>query len=312
MKRKQAPITGINRQIVLAACIIIVMAAMGTVLWMRSHAASAFMVTEPETGQAVSPAHTMGASSASAGGAVAFGAPASGSKLAADILDLTNWKLTLPIDGKGGVSNGTTACSPIEITQPALASYSIDPWFHPTATGDGVVFRANIEGCTTSNSGYPRSELREMTNSGTANASWSTTSGTHTMELTEAVMHLPVVKPQTTFAQIHDASDDIFEAEATGNSDGTATLNINHNGTVWGSVLDTSYVLGTKFTLKVVASGGYIDIWYNGVQKVHQVNSSSGDYFKAGNYTQSNISKGHDSPGAYGETVIYALTVAHS
>jgi hypothetical protein len=130
------------------------------------------------------------------------------------------------------------------------------------------------------------------------------------MTLTEAVTHLPVVKQQTVFAQIHNSADDIFTAEATGNGNGTATLDVNHNGTVWG-VLDPAYTLGTHFTLKVVASGGFIDVFYNGVQKVHQALSSSGAYFKAGDYTQSNITKGKDASGAYGEVVVYALSVTH-
>lgn len=268
---------------------------------------------ESESGLLASPAVQVANGTASGGSAVKFGA-GSGSiaTLPSQVLDLTNWKITLPIDGKGGTTIGGASCTPIEVKQPALASYSIDPWFKVNAAGDGVAFRANIEGCTTSSSGYPRSELREMTSGGTANASWSTTSGTHTMELTEAVTHLPVVKPETVFAQIHDAADDVFIAKATAQPDGTARLAIDHNGTVWGSVLDGAYVLGTRFTLKVVAGGGYIDIYYNGVQKVHQALSATGCYFKAGNYTQSNIVKGMDAPGAYGEVVLYSVKLTHN
>jgi hypothetical protein len=234
--------------------------------------------------------------------------PITGATLPSQVLNLTNWKITLPVSSSGG--SGSSGCQAAEVDQPQLGSYT-SQWFKVVGGGDGVVFRANIEGCTTSGSGYPRSELREETDNGMQDASWSTTSGTAAMTLTEAVTHLPVVKPQTTFAQIHNASDDVFEAEATGNGDGTATLNVNHNGGVWG-VLDSSYVLGTRFTLKIVASGGYIDVYYNGVQKVHEASSASGCYFKAGDYTQSNIVKGHDSPGAYGEVVIYALNVQHT
>ncbi len=47
------------------------------------------------------------------------------------------------------------------------------------AACDGVQFRAPVDGVTTSGSSYPRSELREMTDSGSSEASWSSTSGTH-------------------------------------------------------------------------------------------------------------------------------------
>lgn len=289
----------------------LIVAAAGVVTILLSTAATPYLAAEPENGTITAPATKSTDSNASGGQAVSFGT-ASAATLPSQVLDLTNWKITLPIDGKGSVVTSTSTCSAIEVRQPALATYSIDPWFMVTPDGTGVRFRANIEGCTTSGSGYPRSELREMAQNGTVNASWSTTSGTHTMELTEAVTHLPVVKPQTVFAQIHDSSDDVFIARASRKADGRIELDVNHNGTIWGSLLDTNYVLGTKFTLKVVASNGFIDIYYNGVQKVHQPVSTTGNYFKAGNYTQSNIVKGQDQPGAYGEVIIYSLKVTHS
>lgn len=221
------------------------------------------------------------------------------------VLDLSNWKITLPVDKNG---NASTSCDPLEVTQPALASFS-DQWFQ--VVGNAVQFRANIEGCTTSNSSYPRSELREMTGGGKTEASWSTTTGTATMTVTESVDHLPAVKQQVVFAQVHGSSDDIAFGEATGQSNGTDLLDFNHNGTSWGT-LDPAYVPGTRFTLKIVAAAGFIDVYYNGVDKVHHAASATGCYFKAGDYTQSNVAKGHDAPGAYGQVSISALSVTHS
>ncbi|WAP60112.1 hypothetical protein [Streptomyces sp. S465] len=39
---------------------------------------------------------------------------------------------------------------------------------------------------TTGGSGYPRAELREMTDGGEEEAGWPTTEGTHTLVVTEA------------------------------------------------------------------------------------------------------------------------------
>jgi len=215
----------------------------------------------------------------------------------ADILNLSAWKLTLPI----GSSH-----SPQEITQPQLAHYAINPYFTVNAAHTGVVFRADAGGVTTSNSGYPRSELREMTPGGGDEASWSTTSGTHTMVVREAITHLTVAKPQVTVAQVHDDSDDVIVIRL----DGPHHLYAEHNGTDYGD-LDTAYTLGTAFTARFVASGGHIKIYYNGVAKVDYAKSGSGDYFKAGCYTQSNTSKG-DAADAYAQVVIYSLQVTHS
>src|ERR1041385_1470648 len=137
-------------------------------------------------------------------------APSStGASFPAQVLNLLNWKLTLPIDT-------SAPGSPDEIKQPQLATYSNTNYFYLNTTKDGVVFIAPCGGATTSGSGYPRSELREMTNSGTAQASWSMTAGTHTMEVTEAFTHLPVVKPHCVGAQIHNAADDVITVRLEG------------------------------------------------------------------------------------------------
>jgi poly(beta-D-mannuronate) lyase len=212
------------------------------------------------------------------------------------VLDLTNWKLTLPIDTPH-------AGSPDEIRQPELATFADAAYFH--VAGSAVVFTAPIQGATTSGSGYPRSELREMANGGKDNASWSSTSGSHSMTVTEAITHTPVVKPHVVAAQIHDASDDVVMVRLEGKH-----LFVEHDGTNLGD-LDVNYQLGAYFTVRITATGGQVTVDYNGVPKVHYQAAGSGWYFKAGAYTQSNLSKG-DAAGAYGEVAIKGLTVTHS
>jgi hypothetical protein len=212
-------------------------------------------------------------------------------------LNLANWKLTLPI-------NTAHAGSPDEILQPELTGFQDANYFHCNSAGTGVVFQAPCGGATTSGSGYPRSELREMVNNGTATASWSNTSGTHTMEITQAITHLPQAKPHVVAGQIHDANDDVivFRLEGT-------KLFIDQNG-VNGPVLTSNYKLGDSFTVKFVARNGGVECYYNG-QYIYTYNvSASGCYFKAGCYTQSNTSTG-DAATAYGEVIIYGLSVTH-
>jgi hypothetical protein len=223
--------------------------------------------------------------------------PPTNTSLPSGILNLTNWKLTLPVDT-------SHAGSPDEITQPELATYTNPNYFHVNGTANGVVFTAPCGGATTSGSGYPRSELREMINNGSSPASWSTTSGTHTMEIDQAITHLPVVKPHVVAGQIHNAADDVcvFRLEGT-------TLFIDLNG-VRGPTLTTGYQLGTRFKVKFVAHNGGVDFYYNGQFIYTYKVSTSGCYFKTGCYTQSNTSKG-DAPTAYGEVVVYNYTVTH-
>ncbi|MGH8967682.1 MAG: polysaccharide lyase family 7 protein, partial [Actinomycetes bacterium] len=212
----------------------------------------------------------------------------------ADLLDLANWKLTLPTGQEG---------EPIEVLPPDLRSFS-DDWFRLNDTRDGVVFSANAGGTTTEGSSYPRSELREM--SGGALAEWSNTVGTHTMTLRQAITRLPEVKPHVVTAQIHDAEDDIVEVRLEG-----TVLSAQYDDGDGEIVLDPAYVLGTPYDLQITASNGQIEVHYNGALSGEIPESGSGWYFKSGSYVQSNPERG-DAPDAVGQVVLYALDVQHS
>jgi hypothetical protein len=216
------------------------------------------------------------------------------------ILDLRNWKLTVPVDT-------SQAGSPDEFQAAELAGFEYKPYFLVDPTGTGVVFAANAGGRTTSGSGYPRSELREMANGGKTLASWSTTSGTHTMTITQAVTQLTPVKPHIVVGQIHDANDDVMVIRLEGRH-----LFVDHNG-VQGNTLSNDYQLGTRFTVTIVAAGGHIKTYYNGSTTAADdyAISGAGCYFKAGAYVQSNPTKGHDAPDAVGANTIYELNVSH-
>lgn len=216
--------------------------------------------------------------------------------LPSEWLDLSIWKLTLPIGPPE---------MPSEITQPELATYEIDPWFLLVA--DGVQFRANAGGVTTSGSSYPRSELREMEPGGTVRASWSTSAGRHEMRIDQSITHLPEVKPHVVAGQIHDASDDVVMIRLEGTH-----LFVEGGGEDLGT-LDADYTLGERFVVRIVAEGGHIRVDHgdDGTFEVDVERAAIGCYFKAGVYTQSNVSRGDDAD-AYGEVILHALEVTHT
>ncbi len=234
------------------------------------------------------------------GAAPACGTPAAvpaipaSARVPAEALDLANWYLTLPTGRKG---------HPDTVQQRDLAGYT-SGWFHLDRTAGGIAFTANAGGVTTAHSKYPRSELREMT--GTGKASWSNTSGTHTMDLRQAVTALPTAKPEVVTAQIHDAHDDVVEIRLEG-----STLIAQYDNGKTDVTLDPHYVLGAPYDLKIVAADGRIRISYNGRQLVDIAKSGSGWYFKTGAYIQSNPSKG-DSADAVATVVLQRLSVQHS
>jgi poly(beta-D-mannuronate) lyase len=219
----------------------------------------------------------------------------SGATPPSQVLNLANWKLTLPV-GRSGAAT--------EISQPAPKSFS-DQYFQADPAGDGVVFTAPCGGVTTSRSSYPRSELREMACAGSTNASWSTTSGSSTMEITEAITHIPVAKPQVIAGQVHDGVSKVIDCRLNGRR-----LYIENASGRTVAVLISNYRLGTKFAIKWVVQNGGIAIYYNGQYIMTYPMSDSGCYFKAGCYPQSKPSRG-DSPAAYGQVIIYSLSVTH-
>ncbi|MDT0447410.1 polysaccharide lyase family 7 protein, partial [Streptomyces johnsoniae] len=226
------------------------------------------------------------------------GEPQPPAELPSDVLDLSNWKLTLPTGDEG---------DPTEIFQPDLEDYSHDEYFRVTDSGDGVRFRSPVDGVTTGGSSYPRSELREMESDGEDEIAWSSTSGTHTMTVREAFTHLPEDKPEVVGAQIHGGDDDVTALRLVGEE-----LWITEDDTVEHHLVTDNYQLGDVFELQYVVSDGEIDIYYNGELETTIENSGDGNYFKAGAYTQANCDRSSPCSGDnYGEVEIYDLNVTH-
>ncbi|MHC4538483.1 MAG: polysaccharide lyase family 7 protein [Planctomycetota bacterium] len=215
------------------------------------------------------------------------------------VIDLSCWKLTVPY-------NTERKGNPDEIVQPELNTFQDTSCFSVSKSKDGVVFRARCDGLTTKNSEYPRSELREMKRDGKSEASWETTDGkAHSLLAVLAITHTPAVKKHVVCTQIHGAKDDIMAVRLEGSK---LLIERDRSGDI---KLDHSYKLGTKFKLKIQASGGRIKVWYNDSLKMDWEVSRTGCYFRAGCYTHSNTKKG-DRPDSYGEVVIHKLQVTHS
>jgi poly(beta-D-mannuronate) lyase len=208
------------------------------------------------------------------------------------LLDLKNWKLTLPTGQEG---------KPEEIQGPDLSSFT-NKFFRLNDAENGVVFTANAGGVTTSGSSYPRSELREM--NGTEKAAWDSTAGTHTLDVCEAITKTPTAKPEVVSAQIHDTEDDVLQIRLEG-----STLSAQYDDGKGKAVLDPAYRLGTPFRATVVVTAEDIAVSYNGEHKTDIKKSGSGWYWKVGAYVQSNPSKGED-PDAVGEVVVYSLDMS--
>lgn len=220
----------------------------------------------------------------------------------AQVLNLTDWKLTIPVKNLDKPTGDA-----LQIAGHKLASFQLDPWFIVQPSCKGVRFRAPVNGVTTKGSKYPRSELRERTDGGRSNASWSSNVGTHTMTIREAITHLPAQKPDVVAGQIHNAGSDLSVFRLEGRK-----LYITDGNNSHYKLVTSDYLPGTVFEASYVVSNGKIMAYYNGVLQVTISKNFAGAYFKAGAYTQANCSNASPCSGDnYGEVVIYSLTVMH-
>jgi hypothetical protein len=212
----------------------------------------------------------------------------------AELIDASKWYLTLPTGSEG---------QPDTVETKDLSTYA-SKWFQLNDSKDGVVFTANAGGATTVNSHYPRSELREMING--EKASWDGSSGTHTMELDQAITKTPTTKPDVIAGQIHGGDDDVMQIHLSGSK-----LTVKYADGDKDVVLDPAYKLGERFRVKIQSADGQVKVWFNGEMKATLPISGTGNYFKAGAYVNSNPEKGAD-PDDVGQVVIYDLKISHS
>ncbi|MEO1337722.1 MAG: polysaccharide lyase family 7 protein, partial [Myxococcota bacterium] len=233
--------------------------------------------------------------------------PTTGCDVPHDVLSMDYWKITIPFTSANGGSDGNENKA-AEVDWPNIQSYERSPYF--TNSGCNYVqFRAPVGGATTSGSGFPRSELREMNFRGNE-TSWSSNSGTHALEVDLRVTQLPPVKPHITVMQIHDGSDDIitFRLE-------NKKLFLEIDGQD-GPVANSNYSLGTRVTLKFEVSNNQTRAYYNG-NLFHTYNKSfSGAYFRTGAYTQSACAGSKkvsgESCSSYGEVEIFNIDLSHN
>ncbi len=241
---------------------------------------------------------------------------------------LRDWKLTLPVQGAGKAWAE-------EVQQPALAKLSRQPWFFVDEAGTGVVFRANAGGARTSNNTrFARSELLQMDTAYDGDRQiryerrgWDLADGVERrMFIDQTITAVPLQKPQVVVGQIHNARDDVlmlkFEGDSPGRRSVRGALQVRLNNAKDVYVIDPAYVLGTRFTVEVIAHAGRISVLYNGqatVVKEAPVRIETRDcYWKAGMYVQSssrntsayNNGFADEDPAEYGEVVVHALRLS--
>lgn len=230
-----------------------------------------------------------------------------------DLFDLSNWKLTLPVDAESG-NTGKAA----EVKK--LSGYE-DPVYFYDATDGAMVFRANAEGATTSGSTYARCELRERDNG--TDAYWNLNEG-GTLTATLKVDEVPTLNDGSAgriiVGQIHGLSDELVRLYY---DDGQLYFANEHSGAdnkehkfipVNGQGEAAQIALGEKFSYEITARGDtlLVKVIHGGQEYIsktviNEIWQSDSFYFKAGLYMGVNENNGSGD----GQVSFYGLDFGH-
>lgn len=250
-------------------------------------------------------------------------------------IDLSNWKVTLPIAVNG---------KPIEVEPPEILNYATNEVLRPFMYNDsinGALVFYTYPGATTTNSSYSRTELREQMNPGSNSTNWTFGQG-GTMKGTFSLDEISKDKDgdyhRTMVMQIHgrltnDQRDLIGEndnnappmlkiywqdgyiravTKALKDLDASDTEILHADAWKDGeSYTFSDKVDLEKFTIEIEASEGKMEVILNeSVSKTFEgVHIEKWgvfeNYFKAGNYLQTT------DEGAFARVKLYELKVEH-
>jgi Ca2+-binding RTX toxin-like protein len=232
-----------------------------------------------------------------------------------DHFDLTKWYLTLPVDSAGGTDS-------LALNVMNLTGYE-SMYFYDGPDG-GMVFISIPDGATTSNTKYPRSELRELDGSGNL-AGWNLAKG-GTMTATLKVNEIPMTSlgdpGKAVIGQIHGKSDELvrlywdnntvyFKNDQAGSNNGEMQFSLKN------SAGQTPVIhLGEQFSYKIDAHGSMlkVEVYFNGqtyssTTAINSVWQSDTLYFKAGIYLGNNAEQGATGEG---KVSFYGLDYGHT
>lgn len=224
------------------------------------------------------------------------------------LVDLTHWKLTLPVDA-AGTYGGHAA----EVSAERLTAGFQNSHFQYDQDG-ALVFWCPVCGATTEDTEFPRSELREMLRPNDPSVNWNA-KGTHILTARCRVVEVPS-NPKVIIGQIHGYSGkarpliklQYFKGriEALVKSSPSKGKDIK---LVWPDVR-----LNTEVTYRIALQNEILSLTVNGVTQTQDIANNDPEwmkqtfYFKAGIYPQDN--EGPPSEG--GRVVFSELKVRHT
>jgi hypothetical protein len=227
---------------------------------------------------------------------------------------LRNWKITLPTD-----ASGNFARTAVEVKN--LSGYQNASYFY-TGSDGAMVFRAPVEGATTSGSRYARSELREM--KGSERAAWKLAQGgvmSATLEVDTAPTLFSGKVGRVVIGQVHGQDKELvrlywesntiyFKNDQAGGGNKELRFDLKD-----AAGRKSNVSLDERFSYSIKAKGDFLEVVvradgtvYKSQTRINDVWDADKFYFKAGVYLGVNETQGT----GHGQTSFYALTYKHS
>ncbi len=258
-------------------------------------------------------------------------------------IDFSNWKVTLPVDRNS--DNSPDEYAPSQLVNGKYRSLAaLEGFMYDDTDQKGIIFHTKYEsaGATTTNSDFPRTELRELINPSNSRVNWNIASG-GIMKLRSQVIAVSnntgtgsLQKDRFIVAQIHgiinpqdvqrlgltsDAAPpllkmqwrdgDLYAYKKTLKNENTTGDDLySKSDDIW---TDVSYNFGKvgyePFDIEIKASAGRIDVTVNGkshtFQDVSLAKWKFDSYFKAGVYMQTT------DPNGFATVKLYSLSASH-
>lgn len=258
-------------------------------------------------------------------------------------IDFSNWKVTLPVDINN--DNKPDEYMPNQLRNGGYRNLSaLDGWMYDNDNGDGIIFKTTFvpDGATTTNSAFPRTELRELINPSNSRDNWDLNAGgvlkmrmkvvsatpnggTGSLDLDRFIVAQihgimkpadvqrlnlssdaapPLLKMQWRDGDLYAYKKNLRDESMSGDAI------ITKDDRVWGDISHNFGNVGYEpFDLEIRASSGRIEVTVNQVTHVFQDVSLAkwpfDSYFKAGVYMQST------SPQSEAVVNMYSLEVTH-
>lgn len=224
-------------------------------------------------------------------------------------IDLSQWKLTLPVDSEAEKSGKAAEVQPAQLVK----GYRNDPFFQHTADGS-LQFWCPVDGATTENTTYPRCELRELVDPTDDKVVWGA-AGSHVLDARCTVIEVPSSQ-KVIIGQIHSYSGKARPLIKLQFFKGRIEALVKKSPTQGGDLKKTfpEVGLGVPLMYQIKLSDGKLQITVNDSAKtidVYELDPQWAEqtfYFKAGVYPQDN-----EGPASEGARVSFSeLRVQHT